>query len=306
MLLIFKKKVRAEKNPKLGSVYKEQLMNFEIGYRAPKFWVLTTKRDKAAKRKDRRNERTVFIRKIRFKKFFNKRRIFRVNRNRIDIRLRYLHLKNYSKISKLIIRIINYFNVLKEFNHNELEDLVIDLERDRLQKKIILDTQAVFGDFLKDNDADGDSDGLLKIKKRLLKRFFKRTSKIRRRLKRSIKKKKMCSIILKQTDTNFFIIATDLLGKVIGYVTAGQISYSNNVKRKLSYFLVFPMMYQLVNKLKNLHIKYINLHIRNYISPHVNKVQQFLRRKRFIINKMFYSKRVPHHIGQRKRKLKRK
>jgi hypothetical protein len=35
--LKFKKKFGFAKNPKLGSVYKEQLMNYEIGYRAPKF-----------------------------------------------------------------------------------------------------------------------------------------------------------------------------------------------------------------------------------------------------------------------------
>jgi ribosomal protein S11 len=89
---------------------------------------------------------------------------------------------------------------------------------------------------------------------------------------------------LKHVETNFFIIITDLKGRVIKYVTSGRVSFSKNVRKKLSYYLVFPMMYRVLDKLKELKIKYVRFHIRNRGGSHVRKVKEFLTRKKFIID----------------------
>jgi len=72
--------------------------------------------------------------------------------------------------------------------------------------------------------------------KRELKRLFFVLKKIYRKrqikIKRKLLRKKVCLIMFKKTNTNFFIILTDLEGRVITYSSAGMFSYSTNSKKK--------------------------------------------------------------------------
>jgi len=140
--------------------------------------------------------------------------------------------------------------------------------------------------------------------------YYKRVLNIENFSNKNIQQKKrggfLCCIInIKHTVSNFFIVITDLDGKVIGYCSAGQVSDSNNVKKKRSFFLVNPMMNRLVLKLRKLNIKHIRVRIRSNVTHHTRKILEFLKNGGFRIQHIVFAKPIPHHFGQRRRKLKR-
>jgi len=75
-----------------------------------------------------------------------------------------------------------------------------------------------------------------KESRRELKKFYFKIKKIDRKkrikIKRKLLKKKICLVMFKKTNKNFFIIVTDIKGKVITYSSAGMVSNSSNSKKK--------------------------------------------------------------------------
>jgi len=94
-------------------------------------------------------------------------------------------------------------------------------------------------------------------------------------------------------------------GKVIVYMSAGQVSDSFNIKKKRSYFLVNYMMSSIIYKLKENHIKKIRLILKSNISRHMYKVVQILKSNGFFFDCIKFLKPLPHHFGQRRKKLRR-
>jgi ribosomal protein S11 len=145
--------------------------------------------------------------------------------------------------------------------------------------------------------------------KRKLKKLYFRIKRIARKkqikIKRKYFRKKVCLVMFKKTNKNFFVIVTDIKGKVITYCSAGMFSNSTNSKKKNSIFLINFMMYNIVNRIRSLKIKTLRLVFKSNISKHVHQAIRYLNKFKFKIEHVAFLKPIPHHAGQRRKKLKR-
>ena len=74
---------------------------------------------------------------------------------------------------------------------------------------------------------------------------------------------------------------------------------------KKSYYLIYPMFKFIKKKLINLKITNLVIHIKSNISPHMYKLIQLLENSRVKVELIRFLKPIPHHFGQRKKKLRR-
>jgi ribosomal protein S11 len=150
---------------------------------------------------------------------------------------------------------------------------------------------------------------MFKRSKRELKKSFFLLKRIERkkriRVKRNLLKKRICFVMFKKTNTNFFVTVIDIAGNVIMYSSAGMYCNFNNSKKKNSVFLVNLMMKGVVNKIRSLKIKRLRILLKSNVSKHVFQAVRYLNKFRFEIEHIALLKPIPHHNGQRKRKLKR-
>jgi len=140
-------------------------------------------------------------------------------------------------------------------------------------------------------------------------------SKLRRRVRKKIRfyydlvytnKYKVYKLKVKMVSSNFFITLTDPNDNVIISRSTGHVAENRKKKVKLSPYLVTNMMYLVLNKLRKLKIKYLNIFVNTKINRHINNVVKSLKGARYTrILKIFFSKPIPHHFGTRKPKLRR-
>lgn len=142
----------------------------------------------------------------------------------------------------------------------------------------------------------------LNYNKLLLIKYLKN---LKLQFKNKNKKVKTCLLILKKNNNNFFVILSDFNNKIISYKWAGQFNEVHNIKNKRSYYLIFPIIKNILKKLKKLKIYNIIVKIKSNITPHMYKAIQLLQDNNIIIKKIYFRKPIPHHFGKRKKKLRR-
>lgn len=237
------------------------------------------------KRKKRR-----FFQTKKFKK--NK---FNEKLNKLFIKKNMVNLINYTKDK------IELHNLLK--NSLKSKEQKVSFKKDkekkgnlfkRKKRKIVERVEALLS-------AD-DTKKTTHFNKLFLLKFLKKRLKEREDWKKKIK---ICYIILKQNNNNFFIIITDLNGKVINYKWAGQFNETFNIKNKRSYFLVFPLGKYIINVLKKYNINHVIIRLRSNINFHMHKFMFILQQNGIKVRKIINRRPIPHHLGQRKKKLRR-
>lgn len=131
-------------------------------------------------------------------------------------------------------------------------------------------------------------------------------NKEKKRINKQKKKRlKSCLMILKKNNNNFFVILSTFGGKVITYRWAGQFNESHSIKNKRSYYLIFPLMKHIFKILKKFKVNNLVIKIRSNITPHMRKIIQLIQSRRIKISKIYFRKPIPHHLGNRKKKLRR-
>jgi ribosomal protein S11 len=226
-----------------------------------------------------------------------KKKIKFIRRRRRLKYINYLNIINLkTKNQKRLIRIAKYIKYLNLMSRRRVRFLLEDL---RFLRQVKSKRRRGFRGILFN---------LRRSKKRYKKFFFlikriARKEQIKR--KRKLLRKKICIIMFKKTNTNFFIVVTDLNGKVITYSSAGTVSYSNNSKKKNSVFLVNYMMPKIISILKSLRVDTLRIVLKSNINKHVYQAMRYINACRLKIEHVAFLKPIPHHSGQRKKKLKR-
>lgn len=218
-----------------------------------------------------------------------------------DIRIR----KEQTKLQFVVAKALKYFWKKNSFFKKGKKKIKKGKKRIKLKKTFFKkDIIKIFFKRLPKNKKKFNKRGKILLKKKFL---WAKKVYLRKLNEKKLRNKKLltCIISVKHTFSNFFIVITDIKGKVIGYCSSGQVCDSNNIKRKKSYFLVNPMMNRLVPKLRKLNIKNVRIRIKSNITHHMRKVVQFLQNGGFKIQHIRFAKPIPHHFGQRRRKLKR-
>jgi len=152
---------------------------------------------------------------------------FKVNRRRRrfasknTISIADLRNKNYDRLL-ILTKYIEYLNLLPRRKIN------LWIENIKLSEKINKKTsfRKIYWVF--------------KRSKKELKRLYFVLKKIERkrliRTKRKLFNKKICFVMFKKTNKNFFVTVIDIAGNVITYASAGMFSNFNNSKKKILFF----------------------------------------------------------------------
>jgi len=112
-------------------------------------------------------------------------------------------------------------------------------------------------------------------------------------------------LLLSHTNNNFFVVLTNANGKVLWYGTSGQVCEFYNIKRKRSHFLVKDLNERLEKRLYHFRVKRLEIFVRSNTTRHIQKVVSFINRKRIKTRFLILNRPLPHHFGQRKKKLRR-
>ncbi len=143
-------------------------------------------------------------------------------------------------------------------------------------------------------------------KKKFYKLLFIKKMNIKLKKKKILKlKKKSCFLILKKNNNNFFCILSDFKGKIIFYNWVGQFNDSHNIKNKRSFYLIFNIAKNILKKLKRLKINNLVVKIRSNITSQMYGLLGFLKNYNIKVNRIIFRRPIPHHLGQRKKKLRR-
>jgi ribosomal protein S11 len=110
---------------------------------------------------------------------------------------------------------------------------------------------------------------------------------------------------LRNTLSNYFITITDKQGNVLLSQTAGKVSFSNKKKQKVSPYVIRPMLINIFKLLKKYKIRNIHIIFRTKLTRHINNLLYYFRLSNVRIRKMKFLRKIPHHFGQRKQKVKR-
>lgn len=130
----------------------------------------------------------------------------------------------------------------------------------------------------------------------------------RRKFKKNYYKKNIFNLVLKQSNNNFFITINDSNNNTLWHRSAGQFfgSDKHNIKIKRSHLLVNDMLPFLKNKLREYKIKCLKIYLKSNITRHMYKVIDYLTKQNIIFYYIKFIKPMPHHKGDRKKKLKRR
>jgi ribosomal protein S11 len=142
---------------------------------------------------------------------------------------------------------------------------------------------------------------LLFNKFKIIKYMFKEKKKLMYKERKLVN----CILTLKKTNNNFFIIISDMKNKVLAYRWAGQLNETHNVKNKRSFFLIFPLARYVIKILKKFNISRLSIRILSNVTSNMYKLVQLIQDSNIKIDRIYFRKPVPHHLGKKKKKLRR-
>jgi len=139
-------------------------------------------------------------------------------------------------------------------------------------------------------------------------RFYKKRKKFKFDKKnKKYPRKKKAIIHLDSSRSNYFVTLTDLSYKPIHSVTSGKFTQSTtkNRKAKKSSTAIYFLLKYLFIFMKAHKINSIILEVRKRFDPLFYQCFNFLKYKKIQISKVYVTRKMPHHKGLRKRKLRR-
>jgi len=135
--------------------------------------------------------------------------------------------------------------------------------------------------------------------------LFKMKKKNMLKVSYMLNKYKYYILTIKSFYSNFFLILSDHNNKLVLNYSTGQFVKSNSKKKKLSLITILRMIRKVVAFLKVNKIKFICVHLRTHINSFIFNIFNVLSYNKIKLIYLLFSKPIPHHFGQRKKKARR-